>query len=132
MDKLIKLLTFGETNISPNIAYIPKLKFDSFVKSKVMDDFSNAIAKLESQMTRISMKNFFDYLDVVYNSLTKSLDDLFNLINSDIKRYSSGLGSMSNVAPEAIKGSQLLGSGFLPMPSIYGHHLGSASTKYLM
>lgn len=126
INQINKATDFWENRISPNIAYIPKLKFDSFIKSKVMDDFSKSIALIENELSKKHMKQFFDYLDEVYRSLTNSLDELFNLINRDIKRYSSGLGSMSDVAP------QIMGAGFLPIPSIYGHHLGSTPTKYLM
>ena len=126
INQVHKASDFWETNITPNLSDIPKLKMDSFMKSNAINNFEKAIKNFENTATRQTIKSHLDYLDNIYNSLTSALDELFERMNIDIKRYSGGLSS-GNDKP------QLVGSGYLPFRgSIYSSHLRDSTTKYLM
>ena len=126
INQVHKASDFWETNITPNLSDIPKLKMDSFMKSNAINNFEKAIKNFENTATRQTIKTHLDYLDNIYNSLTSALDELFERMNIDIKRYSGGLSSSSDK-------SQLIGSGFLPFQrSVYSSHLRDSTTKYLM
>lgn len=103
--------------ITPNLSKIPKLKFDSFVNSKIISDFENAINQIETQATSLTIKHHYPYLDKVYTSLIEVLDDLFNMMNADIKRYSSGIN---------------ISGGYLHVKAPYNPFVSKSSTKYLM
>ncbi len=108
---------FWEQNISPNLSVIPKIKMDSFVKGKVISDFEEAIAEIENDTTKDTIHYHFDFLDKIYNKLISSLDELFNTLNADIKKYSSGM---------------FITGGYLPVKSPYNPFLSGSKTKYLM
>ena len=99
---------------------------DSFIKSNAVKNFEDAITRFEDTLISATIKTHLNYLDNIYHNLTRSLDELFERMNIDIKRYSGGLSSSSDKP-------QLLGSGYLPFrSSIYGSHLRDSNTKYLM
>ena len=100
---------------------------DSFIKSNAVSNFENAIKRFEDTLISTTIKTHLDYLNNIYRSLTTALDELFERMNIDIKRYAGGLSSSSNDKP------QLLGSGYLPFRgSVYSSHLRDSNTKYLM
>ena len=100
---------------------------DSFIKSNAVNNFEKAIEKIEGQLISKTIKTYLNYLDNIYHNLTRALDELFERMNIDIKRYAGGMSSSSSDKP------QLLGSGYLPFrSSIYGSHLRDSNTKYLM
>jgi len=126
INQVHKASDFWESNITPNLSDIPKLKMDSFMKSNAVLHFENAIKNFENTATRQTIITHLDYLGTIYNSLTNALDELFERMNIDIKRYSGGLSSSSDKP-------QLSGSGFLPFRrSVYSSHLRNSTTKYLM
>jgi hypothetical protein len=108
---------FWETNISPNLASIPAIKFDSFINGKILKDFEDVIAEFEGTATKDVVRQYFNYLDKVYMKVMSLLDDLFNLMESDNKKYKSGI----NVS-----------GGYLPVKSPYNPFLNKSKTKYLM
>jgi hypothetical protein len=127
INQVHKASDFWETYITPNLSDIPKLKMDSFIKSNSVNNFEKAIQKIESKLTSGIIKTYLSYLDNIYHNLTRALDELFERMNIDINRYSSGLSSSNSDKP------QLLGSGYLPFKaSIYSSHLRNSNTKYLM
>jgi hypothetical protein len=126
INQLHKASDFWDTNITPNLSDIPKLKMDSFIKSKAMDNFEKALEKIESKLTSGTIKTYLNYLDNIYHNLTTALDDLFTKMDIDIKRYAGGLSSSSSKP-------QLMGAGYLPFRgSVYSSHLRNSNTKYLM
>jgi hypothetical protein len=127
INQVHKASDFWETNITPNLSDIPKLKMDSFIKSNAVKNFEDAITRFEDTLISGTIKTHLNYLDNIYHNLTRSLDELFERMNIDIKRYAGGMSSSSSDKP------QLLGSGYLPFrSSIYGSHLRDSNTKYLM
>lgn len=126
INQVHKASDFWETYITPNLSDIPKLKMDSFIKSNAVKNFEDAIIRFEDTLISGTIKTHLNYLDNIYHNLTRALDELFERMNIDIKRYSGGLSSSSDKP-------QLLGSGYLPFrASIYGSHLRDSNTKYLM
>jgi hypothetical protein len=126
INQVHKASDFWETNITPNLSDIPRLKMDSFIKSNAVNNFENAIKRFEDSLTSGIIKTHLDYLDNIYRGLTNALDELFTKMNIDIKRYAGGLSSSSNKP-------QLLGAGYLPFRgSVYSAHLRDSNTKYLM
>ena len=126
INQVHKASDFWETNVTPNLSDIPKLKMDSFIKSNAVNNFENAITRFEDILTSGIIKTHINYLDNIYHSLTNALDELFSKMNVDIKRYSSGLSSSSDKP-------KLMGSGYLPFQrSVYSSHLRDSNTKYLM
>ena len=126
INQVHKASDFWETNITPNLSDIPKLKMDSFIKSNAVNNFENAIIRFEDTLISGTIKTHLNYLDNIYHNLTTALDDLFTRMNIDIKRYAGGLSS-SNDKP------QLMGAGYLPFRgSVYSSHLRDSNTKYLM
>ena len=126
INQVHKASDFWETNITPNLSDIPKLKMDSFIKSNAVNNFEKAIERFEDTLISGTIKTHLNYLDNIYHNLTRALDELFERMNIDIKRYAGGMSSSSEKP-------QLLGSGYLPFrASIYGSHLRDSNTKYLM
>jgi hypothetical protein len=127
INQLHKASDFWETNITPNLSDIPRLKMDSFIKSNAVNNFETAIEKMKGQLISKTIKTYLNYLDNIYHSLTNALDELFTKMNIDIKRYAGGLSSSSSNKP------QLMGAGYLPFRgSVYSSHLRDSNTKYLM
>jgi len=128
INQVHKASDFWETNITPNLSDIPKLKMDSFMKSKAMDNFEKAITRIEDSLISGTIKTHLNYLDNIYHNLTRALDELFERMNIDIKRYAGGLSSNSSSDKP-----QLMGAGYLPFRgSVYSSHLRDSNTKYLM
>ena len=128
INQVHKASDFWETYITPNLSDIPKLKMDSFMKSNTVKNFEDAIIDIRDSLISGTIKTHLDYLNNIYNSLTNVLDELFERMNIDIKRYSGGLSSSSNDTKP-----KLLGSGYLPFRrSVYSSHLRDSVTKYLM
>jgi hypothetical protein len=128
INQVHKASDFWETYITPNLSDIPKLKMDSFMKSNTVKNFEDAIIDIRDSLISGTIKTHLDYLNNIYNSLTNVLDELFERMNIDIKRYSGGLSSSSNDTKP-----KLLGSGYLPFRrSVYSSHLRDSATKYLM
>ena len=127
INQVHKASDFWETNITPNLSDIPKLKMDSFIKSNAINNFENAITRFEDTLISGTIKTHLNYLDNIYHNLTRALDELFERMNIDIKRYAGGLSSSSSDKP------QLMGAGYLPFRgSVYSNHLRNSTTKYLM
>jgi hypothetical protein len=117
VNQINKAQDIWEQNISPNITSIPKIKMDSFINSKVIKEFEDIIAKLESNATTLTVKYHYNFLDKVFTRLISSLDEIFNVINLDIKKYSSGV---------------YISGGFVPLKSRYNPFVNASTTKYLM
>ena len=127
INQVHKASDFWETNITPNLSDIPRLKMDSFIKSNAVNNFENAIKRFEDTLISKTIKTHLNYLDNIYRGLTNALDELFTKMNIDIKRYAGGLSSSSSDKP------QLMGAGYLPFRgSVYSSHLRDSNTKYLM
>ena len=127
INQVHKASDFWETNITPNLSDIPKLKMDSFIKSNAVNNFEKAIERFEDSLISGVIETKLDYLDNIYHNLTNALDELFTKMNIDIKRYSGGMSSSSSDKP------QLMGAGYLPFRgSVYSSHLRDSNTKYLM
>ena len=127
INQVHKASDFWETNITPNLSDIPRLKMDSFIKSNAVNNFEKAIKRIEDNLISTTIKTHLNYLDNIYHNLTRSLDELFERMNIDINRYAGGLSSSSSNKP------QLMGAGYLPFRgSVYSSHLRDSNTKYLM
>ena len=101
---------------------------DSFIKSNAVNNFENAIIRFEDTLISGTIKTHLNYLDNIYHNLTRALDELFERMNIDIKRYAGGLSSNSSSDKP-----QLMGAGYLPFRgSVYSSHLRDSNTKYLM
>jgi hypothetical protein len=117
INQINKAQDIWEQEISPNITSIPKIKMDSFVNSKTIKEFEDIIAKLENNATTLTVKYYYNFLDKVFTRLISSLDEIFNVINLDIKKYSSGV---------------YISGGFVPINSRYNPFVNASTTKYLM
>jgi hypothetical protein len=127
INQVHKASDFWETNITPNLSDIPRLKMDSFIKSNAVNNFEKAIKRFEDTLISKKIKTHLNYLDNIYRGLINALDELFTKMNIDIKRYAGGLSSSSSDKP------QLMGAGYLPFRgSVYSSHLRDSNTKYLM
>lgn len=129
INQVYNATNFWENNISPNLTLIPKIKMDSFIKSKVFSNFEKALYYFESNIFKAHFEDVkpekgqpkiypeYKYLDKTYKGLISALDELFNLMNSDIKRYSSGIN---------------ISGGYLNLKPAYNQMLFHSPTKYLM
>jgi hypothetical protein len=117
VNQINKAQDIWEQNISPNITSIPKIKMDSFINSKTIKEFEDIIAKLEDSATTATIKTQYNFLDKVFTRLISALDEIFNVINLDIKKYSSGV---------------YISGGFVPINSRYNPFVNASTTKYLM
>jgi len=115
--QILKASDLWESNITPNLSLISKIKMDSFVNSKTMKEFEDAIKELEDSSVKHSIVTHYNFLNKVYDKVISSLDELFNLINNDIKRYSAGI---------------YISGGFIPLKNAYNPFLRTSATKYLM
>jgi hypothetical protein len=117
INQIYKAQDIWEQEISPNITSIPKIKMDSFINSKVIKDFEDIIIKLEDSASTATVKTQYNFLDKVFTKLISALDEIFNVINLDIKKYSSGV---------------YISGGFVPLKSRYNPFVNASTTKYLM
>jgi len=109
---------YWDTNITPNLSYISKLKMDKFINSSTIKEFENLMDKtFKSGLNKKIIHVVAPHMDKIYDKLDDVATSLFNTINRDIKTYSSGM---------------FISGGYLPVRSPYGSHMVHSERKYLM
>jgi len=116
-NQINKAMEYWESSISPVFTKISKIKVDSFIKGKTMADFEKALANFEDEVQQQEIYGLLpDFIDKIAVSISENATELFNIMNADIKKFTSGLMNEGDTVSRTLQGGyvQLL-------RSPYGH-----------
>ena len=89
-----KALDYWETEIRPIFTKISKSKVQSFISSKIMSESEKAVEEFEEEVGQQELLNLLpDFVDKITDSIINGLTELFDEMNLDLKKYSSGISN---------------------------------------